>query len=488
MTLQRISQFAGKGYRYLLIILTGIITTYATAQERDKERMMGYIEDHSELFGDVSRKIWEFAELGYQESNSSRILQEVLDKAGFRIETGVAGLPTSFIARFGEGSPVIGILAEYDALAGLSQDTVPWKKPLIEGGNGHGCGHNLFGTASIAAAMALKKWIDDSGVKGTILVYGTPAEEGGAGKVYMARERIFDDADIILHWHPGDYNRTEWSTTLAVISAKFRFYGLSSHAADAPEQGRSALDGVEAMNHMVNLMREHIPSNSRIHYVITSGGLAPNVIPDYAEVYYYVRHPDVNRLRPIWERVVKAAEGAAKGTGTNVEYEIIAGTYGLLPNEVVSRVIDKNLNMIGGIQYTPYEQEFAEKIFNTFESPDKHPGEEKVIQSLQYRLRSISTDVGDVSWIAPSGWLTTATFVPGTYLHSWQAVAAGGMGIGMKGMLLSAKTMALSAYDFYTNPSLVEQAKEEFEMKRGKDFEYTPLLGNRKPPLDYKNR
>ncbi|MCK5135706.1 MAG: amidohydrolase [Bacteroidales bacterium] len=488
MILHRTSDLTGKGYRYMILVLTSILTIYASAQEGDKGRLIKYIDDNKEMYCDMSRKIWDYAELGFLETNSSRILKEVLEEAGFRIESGVAGMPTAFVARYGKDSPVIGILAEFDALAGLSQDTVPWKKPLIEGGNGHGCGHNLFGTAGVAAAMALKEWMDDSGVKGTICVYGTPAEEGGAGKVYMAREKIFDDADIILHWHPGDNNRTEWSTTLAMFAAKFRFYGLSSHAADAPEQGRSALDGVEAMNHMVNLLREHVPSDSRIHYVITSGGLAPNVIPDFAEVYYYVRNPDVDKLRPIWERVVNAAEGAAKGTGTKMEYEIISGDYSLLPNRIISSVIDTNLNWIGGIHYTPYEQEFAEKIYATFESPDAQLGLEEEIQPLQYRLRSISTDVGDVSWIAPSGWLITATFVPGTSLHSWQAVAAGGMSIGTKGMLLAAKTMALTAYDFYTKPSLVKQANEEFEKSRGKDFEYIPLLGDRKPPLDYKKR
>jgi aminobenzoyl-glutamate utilization protein B len=479
----------GKKMRVLtLIMLSALLSLNLTAQEKDKDQLLQFIDNNKEMFCDVAGNIWDYAELGYQETKSSGLLQEVLGKAGFNIGPGVAGIPTDFVASYGNGSPVIGILAEFDALEGLSQDTVPWKKPLVEGGNGHGCGHNLFGTAGVAAAMAVKEWLDNSEAKGTICVYGTPAEEGGAGKVYMAREGIFDQADIILHWHPGDNNRTEWSTCLAVISAKFRFHGISSHAADAPEQGRSALDGVEAMNHMVNLLREHVPSDTRIHYVITSGGSAPNVIPDFAEVYYYVRNPDVNRLNHIWARVVNAAEGAAKGTGTRMEYEIISGSYSLLPNETISRVIDINMNRIGGIQYSLYEQEFAEKIIGTFENPGLPLGPEKEIQPLQYRLRNISTDVGDVSWIAPSGWFITATFVPGTYLHSWQAVAAGGMGIGNKGMLLAAKTMALTAYDFYTKPALVKEATEGFQNSRGKDFEYKPLLGNREPPLNYKIR
>ena len=322
MRIYNVCGSVSKGHWQIVIILVGLLSLNVAAQDDIKDQLSQFIDDNQEMYCDMAREIWDYAELGYLETNSTIVLQNVLEEAGFRIESGVAGLPTAFVARYGEGSPVIGILAEYDALGGLSQDTVPWKKPLIEGGNGHGCGHNLFGTASVAAGMSIKEWMDNSGVKGTICVYGTPAEEGGTGKVYMAREGLFNDADIILHWHPGDNNRTEWSSTLAIISAKFRFYGISAHAADAPEHGRSALDGVEAMNHMVNLLREHVPSETRMHYVITSGGSAPNVIPDFAEVYYYVRSPDVNKLIPIWERVVNSAEGAATGTGTTMDYEI----------------------------------------------------------------------------------------------------------------------------------------------------------------------
>ena len=249
---------------------------------------------------------------------SSGILQAELESAGFDVESGVAGMPTAFIASYGVGSPVIGILAEFDALPGISQQVAGERAPIPGLGAGHACGHHLFGTGSVAAAIAAKEWLEQSGTQGTIRLYGTPAEEGGAGKVYMVRAGLFDGVDTVLAWHPGDANNASPATSLANISAKFRFSGVSAHAAGAPEQGRSALDGVEAMNHMVNLMREHVSQESRIHYVITSGGSAPNVVPDFAEVYYYVRHPDVEIAKSNFDRVVQAAQGAAMGTDTEV--------------------------------------------------------------------------------------------------------------------------------------------------------------------------
>ena len=269
--------------------------------------------------------IWNYAEVGYQEERSSALLQSKLQAAGFDVESGVAGMPTAFIASWGEGTPVIAILAEYDALPGLSQ-LVATERKDAGGPAGHACGHHLSGTASTAAAVAVKEWLQKSGTRGTVRLYGTPAEEGGAGKVYMVREGLFEDVDVSIGWHPGDENDASPVTSLANISTKFRFYGRSAHAAGAPEQGRSALDAVESLNYMVNLMREHVDSTTRIHYVITRGGEAPNVVPDFAEVYYYTRHPDVVALRGIWGRVHKAAEGAVLGTGTRMEYEIIHGT------------------------------------------------------------------------------------------------------------------------------------------------------------------
>ena len=327
--------------RVIAGILTILISGTAGAED-GKDQVTSFLDDHQEDFSKVAMDIWNYAEVGYQEEKSSALLQSKLQAAGFDVQAGVAGMPTAFTASWGEGTPVIAILAEYDALPGLSQQVTTERKEA-GGEAGHACGHHLFGTASTAAAIAVKEWLLKSGTSGTLRLYGTPAEEGGAGKVYMVREGLFEDVDVSIAWHPGDRNDASPVTSLANISTKFRFYGRSAHAAGAPDQGRSALDAVESMNYMVNLMREHVDSTARIHYIITRGGEAPNVVPDFAEVYYYTRHPDVEALRGIWERVHKAAEGAALGTGTTMEYEIIHGIHAVNPNETVHRLLHKNL-------------------------------------------------------------------------------------------------------------------------------------------------
>ena len=258
---------------------------------------------------EIARSIWDWAEVGYQETKSSALLQQELASAGFKVEAGVAGIPTAFVASAGSGRPVIGILAEFDALPGINQDAAPDRKPIEGKQSGHACGHHLFGTASVSAGIALADWLMKSGKSGTIRVYGTPAEEGGSGKVYMVRAGLFNDVDTVMHWHPSDVNSAGVDRALANKSAKFRFHGLSAHASGAPEKGRSALDAVEAMDYMSNLMREHIPSDARMHYVITSGGSAPNVVPDFAESYYYVRHIDPTVVESIFDRLVKTARG-----------------------------------------------------------------------------------------------------------------------------------------------------------------------------------
>jgi aminobenzoyl-glutamate utilization protein B len=476
-----------KGRNTILIvpIFAMLSSGWLTGQD-SKSRVVDHLDSRGSTYAGVALQIWGYAEVGYQEERSSALLQETLQDAGFAVEAGVAGIPTAFVASFGTGEPVIGILAEFDALPGISQDSVPFRKPLVEGGgSGHACGHHLFGTGSVAAAVAVKDWLTATGSEGVIRLYGTPAEEGGAGKVYMVREGLFDDVDVVLHWHAGDRNDASAGTSLANRSAKFRFHGRSTHAAGSPERGRSALDAVEAMNHMVNLMREHVPMQTRIHYVITRGGFAPNVVPDYAEVFYYVRYPDARDLEGIWDRVVKAAEGAALGTGTDMEYEVIHGIHSLLPNESLARVMHVNLTQVGGVTYTDEERSVAERIHATLET-HRELGSEATVEPLTMRPPGGSTDVGDVSWMVPTAGLRTATWVPGTPAHSWQAVAAGGMSIGAKGMMVAAKTLALTAIDLYTNPAYIEEARAEFERRRGPDFVYWSLLGDRDPPLDYR--
>ena len=305
----------------------------------------------------------------------------------------------------------------------------------------------------------------------------------------MVRAGLFDDVDTVIHWHPGDQNAAVPSTTLANRSAKFRFHGIASHAAAAPERGRSALDGVEAMNMMVNMLREHFTSDSRIHYVITSGGNAPNVVPEFAESFYYVRAPTPEHVEDNWARIEDAARGAALGTGTEVEWEIIHGNYNILPNVTLARVMDQSLRHYGGIEYDRKEQRFAETLVSNFETkPNRELGSEREIEPFTEEIRpgKGSSDVGDVSWMAPTVGLSTATWVPGTSAHTWQAVAAGGTSIGSKGMLLAARTMGLTAVQLFEDPELVESARVEWRELRGDDFDYQPLLGDRGPPLDYR--
>ena len=445
------------------------------------------IKDHKENFQDVALEIWEFAELGYQEIKSSNRLAESLESEGFKIEKGVAGIPTAFIAEFNNGGPVIGILGEFDALPGLAQTNSPFKEVIDNStGAGHACGHHLFGAASAWAAVAVKEWLVKNNIKGTIRFYGTPAEEGGSGKVYMVREGLFDDVDVVLHWHPDDNNSANSRTSNANKSARFTFKGISAHAAGSPEQGRSALDGVEAMNHMVNMMREHIPQESRIHYVITKGGLAPNVVPDIAEVYYYVRHPKMTIVDELFMRVANAASGAAMGTDTNMSYEIMHGNFSLLPNDTIQKIVHKNLESFGGIKYDESENEYANEIYKTFIKPDNEIGSQENIRPFRISHGYGSTDVGDVSWNVPTAGLRTATWVPGTASHSWQAVASGGTSIGLKGAELAAKVLAKSAVEIFSDQSIIYEAKSEQKLRVGENFNYKPLLGDRKPPLDYR--
>jgi aminobenzoyl-glutamate utilization protein B len=457
-----------------------------------KQKSFEQIESGFKSYGEMAQEIWNYAEVGYQEYKSSALLQEKLKAAGFTVEAGVAEIPTAFVATYGTGKPVIGILAEYDALPGLSQQATPEPMKDDTRNSGHGCGHNLFGVGSVAAAIAVKEQLAAGAFQGTVKVFGTPAEEGGSGKVYMVRAGLFDDVDVVLHWHPGNSNSAAARSSLANTTAKFRFHGISAHAASSPWAGRSALDGVEAMNDMVNMMREHVPQETRIHYIITAGGDAPNVVPNFAEVYYYVRHPDVAQVKSIFKRLVKVAEGAAIGTETKMEYEIMSGVYNLLPVEVLGQVMHANLQAVGGVSYDEEEMEFAKTLQATFTDtsnlPDIKSSENvRPFEVVRTASGGGSTDVGDVSWAVPTVGLNTATYVAGTPAHSWQAVACAGGSIGKKGMLMAAKTMAATAIDLYNDESLIEKARTEWLKYRGEDFQYEPLLGDREPALDYRN-
>ena len=450
------------------------------------DQVLSALDLKRDAYAGIANQIWTFAELGYQEEKSSALLQQELRAAGFTVRSGVADIPTAFVASWGSGQPVIAIVGEFDALPGLSQKALPQREAVRDGGAGHGCGHHLFGTASTAAAIAVKQWLETNRRTGTIRFYGTPAEEGGSGKVFMLRAGLFDDVNAVVSWHPGDRNDVSPVSNLANVTARFRFRGVSAHAAAAPDKARSALDAVEAMNHMVNLMREHVPQETRIHYIISQGGRASNVVPDVAEVVMTARHPDMRTLDGIWERIVKAGEGAALGTGTTMAVEVYSAVFNVLPNDYLAALQRKNLLKVGGVTYTAEERAFAESIRTTLTEPMLPLGSEAQIQPVRSEITYASTDMGDVSWRIPTVQLSAATWVPGTAAHSWQAVAAGGTSIGAKGMMVAAKTMTLTAIDLFTDPTHIARAREEFNRRRGPGFVYRSKLDNAKPALDYR--
>ncbi|MEW5686735.1 MAG: amidohydrolase [Pseudomonadota bacterium] len=459
----------------------------AKAPEAQKTEILASVDKLAPQISDTALKIWSFAELGYLENQSTALLQQQFRDAGFEVKTGVAEIPTAFVASFknGEG-PVIAILGEFDALPGMAQAASPARQGA-SGAPGHACGHNLFGAGSMGAALAVKAWMQKHNVKGEVRFYGTPAEESGGGKVYMVRAGLFKDVDVTLHWHASDANSADQGVSSANMSGKFRWRGQASHAAGAPERGRSAVDAAEIHDVIVSFMREHIPDRTRIHNVITSGGSAPNVVPDFAESYYYVRQIDPAIVRSVMERVKRAADGAAHATETQVEFELVNGVYGLLPNDTLGKVMDANLRRVGGPKWTPEETAFAEKISTTLPPSGTKPLPASEIAPYQVGKEGLgSTDVGDVSYVTPTVGLRVATWAPGTPSHSWQAVAASGTSIGTKGAVVAAKTLALTAADLFLSPDVIAKAKTELDTRRGPGFTYSSMAGDRKPPLDYR--
>ncbi len=451
-----------------------------------KAALDSFITAHADSSWEMARKIWDWAEVGYQETRSAALLADALESGGFRVERGVGGIPTSFIATVGSGRPVIGILGEYDALPGLSQQAVPVRQARAEVTAGHGCGHHLFGVASAAACLALAEQVRAGTIKGTLRFYGCPAEEGGSAKAFLVRDHLFDDCDAVLHWHPASENAAGDMTSQARIAVKFRFHGTSSHAAAAPEAGRSALDAVELTNHAAELLREHTPDFTRIHHVITAGGEAPNVVPDFAEVSYYIRHPRSEVVQKLYVRLVKCAEAGALATETRLETRNLGGILELLPNQALGRVVRANLVRLNDLRYDPREAEFAATIRKTLAEPLPPLENLARVADRTGQVGTGSTDVGDVSWAVPTAGFMTACFVPGTSAHSWQAVAAGGTSIGRKGMILAARVLAASAYDLFQSPEILRAAKDEHR-RRLAGRPYRSLLApGQKPPLDYR--
>lgn len=468
--------------RPFLFALTLLAVNPVLAEKSD---VIQSVTDREEATWQLARRIWELAEPGYQEEQSSKLLADSLEVAGFEIKRKAAGIPTAFTASFGEGEPVIGILGEFDALPGLSQEAVPYRQPRDGNTYGHACGHHLFGAASASAAIAIAEGIKSGDLKGTVRYYGCPAEEGGSGKVFMAQGGLFQDCAAVLHWHPSHENAAGDRTTLARMAVKFRFRGKAAHAAGAPERGRSALDAVELTNFAAQLLREHTPDFTRIHHVILAGGEAPNVVPAYAEVYYYIRHPDGDVVRDLYRRLVLCAQAGALATETKLEIGFEGGIREILPNNTLAQITARNLRELNDLSYEEDETTFALKIQETF--TQKVPL--TAIREVTDRSGTIgkgSTDVGDVSWLVPTTGFTTACWVPGTPGHSWQAVAAGGTSIGRKGLHLAARVLAASAWDLMTSPGELRNAQDELDRRLGVR-EYRSLMEpGQKPPLNYR--
>jgi aminobenzoyl-glutamate utilization protein B len=463
-----------------------LLATLALAAD-EKSRLLEKMDARAAHYGDVSRKIWDFPEVGFKENRSADLLKSELRAAGFTLDENVGSMPTAFTATWGKGKPVIAVMGEYDALPGLSQRDTPERSAVVEGGAGHACGHNLLGAASLFAAVTLKEWLAETKHSGTIRFYGTPAEEGGDGKLYMIRAGAFGDVDTVLSWHPADHNGANLKSSLAVISAKFRFHGKPAHAAAAPDAGRSALDGVMIMANAVEMLREHVPESTRIHYVITNGGAAPNIVPESAELFLYARHPSMPVLDGFCEGNIYFVLAGALASETTVETELINSAYNTLPNDALAALADRNLRLVGGVTYTPAERQFAAAIRKTIGDGAAPIGSQENVEAPVEGRGTASTDAGDVSWTLPMAEINAATFVPGVPPHTWQAAACAGMSIGRKGMVVAAKALVLTGVDLFSDPKQVEAAKASFEKRRA-GFEYRSRIpAGHKPPLGYRD-
>ena len=449
---------------------------------------LAWVDANAGTLKTVNKNIWTYAEVGLQEVRSSRELVTLLKANGFDVQEGVAGMPTAFVATYGSGRPIIGILAEYDALPGLSQEAVPERKERPNTAAGHGCGHSVFGTASTGAAIAVKQALAARAAAGTIRLYGTPAEETGIGKTYMLRDGLFKDADAILAWHSSDRTATSYGYTKANVSVKFRFTGLAAHASASPHEGRSALDAVELMDTGVNFMREHIKEDARIHYVITNGGGQPNVVPPLAEVWYYIRANKHTDAEQYYQWVTEIAKGAAMMTRTTLAaIQVDADMHEVLPNRTLSEVIQRNLELVGPPAFTAEEKAFARKTQEPLGRSFEVALSETVDPLPTVPSQGVaSTDVGDISWTVPVGQLTVATQAFGSPGHSWQIVACTGMSIGEKGMIVAAKALAGTAIDLYQSPAVLQKAKEDFARIRGPLKFLTLIPDGQKAPLTFR--
>jgi aminobenzoyl-glutamate utilization protein B len=469
---------------YFLVSLGLLLPLQAQNKKNLKKEVISSIETQKKELIDVSDTIWAAAEVAFQEKVSAETLIEYAKANGFEVEVGVAETPTAFVASYGSGRPIIGILGEFDALPGISQKAVPEKTPLNKGAAGHGCGHNLFGTASLGAAVAIKNLIADGKLQGTVRFYGTPAEEKFFGKLWMARAGLFDDLDACMDWHPADTTEADVQSSLALVDFKVEFFGQTAHASADPWNGRSASDALELYTHGINSYREHVKPTVRIHYHIQDGGQVVNVVPDYARLWVRVRDTKREGMNEVYERVKAMAEGAAILANVDYKVNLISGIHEILPNRAGGAAVQKNLETLGELTYTQEELEFAYKIQEATSKPKLGiDGKIRPLKPTAEHPMGGSTDVGDVSFLVPVVRMGATVAPKGTPWHSWAVVACGGMSIGHKGMVYAAKALGMSMVDLFTDKALLQSIKDEFKERKG-DYQYEALLPPGPPPLD----
>jgi aminobenzoyl-glutamate utilization protein B len=467
-------------------ILTTIficIAAIISAQSKHYKEINESVEKQKDKMIVLSDKIWSWAELAFEESKSAKALAEYAEVNGFKVERGVAGMPTAFIATYGSGKPVVAILGEYDALPGLSQKATPEKNPLTEGAGGHGCGHNLFGVGSLAAAVSVKEWMIKNNIKGTLKFFGTPAEEKYFGKLYLAREGAFNGIDACLDWHPSATTEANVQSSKALIDFTIEFKGQAAHASADPWNGRSASDGLELFTTGVNYLREHIKPTVRIHYHIMNAGEVVNVVPDYSKIWVRVRDNTRVGVDEVYKKVLRIAEGASLMADVKHEVKIVSGLHEVLVNRVGGEVLHKNMVQLGNLDYTTEETAFAHRIqLATGKKETGIDGKLHPFRATEKEAEGGSTDVGDVSWLVPEIRLGVTTAPEGTPWHSWAVAACGGMSIGHKGMVYAAKALALTMADLYTDPKIIPAMQKEFVERKG-NYVYKAILPDAPPPI-----
>ena len=473
-----------------ILLVLAILTmglTYSQANLNDtKKAIIASVEKHNAKLIEISDAIWALAETAFEENQSSKILADYAEAQGFKVERGVAGEPTAFVATYGSGKPVISVLGEFDALPGLSQKTEPTKNPVVDGNPGHGCGHNLFGAASLGAAIAIKEQIENGTLKGTVIFFGTPSEEKYFGKIWMVKAGLWDDVDVNVSWHPADHIEADVQSTQALVDFKVEFFGQAAHAAADPWNGRSASDALELYATGINYYREHVRPTVRMHYHIQDAGKVVNVVPDYSRIWVRVRDSKRSGLMPVYEQVKKMAEGAAIMANVDYKFSLISGCYEVLVNREGGKIMQSNLDLLGPITYTDEEIAYGKKIQEATGKPQI--GFDSTVKPLDETKENPpggSTDVGDVSWNVANINLNVTVAPKDTPWHSWAVVACGGMSIGHKGMTYAAKAMAMTMGDLFENPDLVAKVKAEYKERKG-DTVYEAIAPDGPPPINNK--